>query len=87
MKKKTAKKQEKKVATIVDTQTAWKNLSNLRGECFLFQLSHKFKGCDYVIEATYQNEVFVFKSDKKGNIESWSILTTKPIEEEGYEIK
>lgn len=87
MKKRTKKKQENKTAVIVDTQAVWKNLSNLRGESFLFKLSHKFKDCEYIVETTYQNEVFVFKADKKGNIIDWKSLTKKPIEEEGYEIK
>jgi hypothetical protein len=77
---------KKKTATIVDKPVVWKNLKQLNGESFLLQMKPKFKGCDYVIENNYKEEITILKADEKGNVTNWTAVCKNCIEDEGYEI-
>lgn len=77
---------KKKTATIVDKPVVWKNLKQINGESFLLHMKPKFKGCDYVIENNYKEEVTILKADAKGNVVNWVAVSKDWIENEGYEI-
>jgi hypothetical protein len=80
------KKQIKKIAVIVDKQSVWKKLKELNGESVLLELSPPFKKNKYVIDNLYKKEITVLKSDKDGNVLSWTSILKTPLEDEGYEI-
>ena len=79
-------KKEKKVATIIDTQVAWKNLKQLHGESFLMKTNPPYHGCEYIIENNLAGDITVLESTPKGIIKDWRILSKEFIEDEGYEI-
>ena len=76
----------KKIATIIDKPNIWKNLKELNGESFLLKMKPKFKGCEYIIENEYKNEITILKSDEKGNVLDWTALSKHMVEHDGYEI-
>jgi hypothetical protein len=80
------KKKTKKVAVIVDKQSVWKKLKELKGESVLLELSPPFKKNKYVIDNLYKKEITVLKADKDGNVLSWTSILKTPLEDEGYEI-
>ena len=77
---------KKKTATIVDKPVVWKNLKELKGESFLLEMKPKFKGCDYVIENVYKEEITILKADSKGNVTDWTAVSKERIDDNGYEI-
>jgi hypothetical protein len=77
---------KKKTATIVDKPVVWKNLKELNGESFLLKMKPKFKGCDYVIENNYKEEITILNADDKGKVIDWKAVSKQAVEEDGYEI-
>jgi len=77
---------KKKTATIVDKPVVWKNLKELKGESFLLEMKPKFKGCEYVIENNYKEEITILKADDKGRVTDWTAISKQFIEDDGYEI-
>jgi len=86
MKKKKLPKPIKYTATIIDTQVAWKNLKELKGESFLFKCTPAYHGKEYVIENNLGGDITVLESDFKGNVVSWTELSKEFIEDSGYDI-
>ena len=86
MKKKKLPKPIKYTAIIVDTQIAWKNLKELKGESFLLKCTPAYHGKEYVIENNLNGDITILESNKKGIVVSWVELSKQFIEDEGYEI-